>query len=193
MMNISLEKELSERISNGSESAFDHLFNLYWNELYTYAMCILRDHDRVSDIVQEVFLSIWEKRSEIDQIKSLRAYLYVMVKYQTLATIRQAKYGDNLRESLLQYLNKVHVTPEEQYIHKETLLLAHAEIRNLPPKMREIFELSRNEGLSYKEISVRLGISEHTIKKQISNSLRILRVKLDKNLGLLIPIVLYWL
>ena len=193
MMSISLEKKLTEAISEGSEHAFDHLFNLYWSDLYTYAMGILKDHEVVSDVIQDVFLSVWEKRNGLNQIDSLRAYLYTMVKYQALVAIRRTKYGNSLRESLIQYLNKTDFSPEDQYIDKETLLLANEEIGNLPPKMRKIFELSRDEGLSYKEISVRLGVSENTIKKQISNSLRILRVKLNKDLGMLILILLNWL
>lgn len=163
----------------GNKSAFDKLFNQYWDEVYQYVMKVLGDHDDTSDILQATFLALWEQRQKLKQIESVRAYIFSIARFQAFNHIRRSKYQMTLKESILCYFNEAAVSPEDLFISAEMEGLICKEINSLPPKMKEIFVLSREDGFSYKEISIKLNISENTVKKQISNSLKYLRLKLD--------------
>lgn len=178
-MNTKEERKWLLQMAADDKSAFDKLFNQYWDEVYQYVIRVLRDHCDTSDIVQATFLALWEQRQKLTQIDSIRAYVFSVARFQAFNHLRKSKYQANLKESLLCYFNVAAVNPEDLYINGEAEKLIWKEIDSLPPKMKEIFVLSREDGFSYKEISLKLNVSEHTVKKQISNSLKYLRLKLD--------------
>lgn len=173
------EKKWLLKMAADNKIAFDKLFNQYWDEVYQYVIKVIGDHDDTSDILQATFLALWEQRQKLVQIDSVRAYIFSIARFQAFNHIRRSKYQLSLKESILFYFNEAAVSPEDLYISAEMEGLIFKEIDSLPPKMKEIFVLSRQSGFSYKEISIKLNISENTVKKQISNSLRYLRLKLD--------------
>lgn len=173
------ERKWLVKMAADDKSAFDKLFYLYWDEVYEYVIKVLRDHDDTSDILQATFLALWEQRQKLKQVNSVRAYIFSIARFQAFNHLRRSKYQITLKESLLRYFNDDAVNPEDLYINAEIEELIIKEIDSLPAKMKEIFVLSREDGLSYKEISSKLKVSENTVKKQISNSLKYLRLKLD--------------
>lgn len=173
-----LDNELIDLLKSGDQTAYTQIYDRYQGLLFVYACKITRDEDEAEDIVQEVFFYLWDKRRTILFKTSLPAYLYSAVRYKYFNLLDHKKVRANYADSLQEFIEKGDVQADHVIREKELTRLIEKEISLLPPKMREIFELSRKEHLSHKEIAEKLNLSEKTVKNQINNALKELRVKL---------------
>lgn len=147
---------------------------------------MLNNQDYASDAVQEVFTGIWNKREQIDLTTSLNAYLYRAVRNTVLNMIRKGKLEGDYKQQLVRIYDNGEFNTDEQINYNELRNLIEKEVQLLPKKMRQVFELSRNENLSHGEIAALLDISDTTVKKQISRAIHILRRKLNLPASILI-------
>ncbi|HLT93315.1 MAG TPA: RNA polymerase sigma-70 factor [Membranihabitans sp.] len=158
--------------SLSKEKVFKALYSRYWETLYLQAYRVLGDDKACEDIVQEVFIDIWEKQ-KLDKIENLSAYLFQSVKFKTLMALRQNKIRDRhltiIRELSPQYTLNHNL---ESVVLSEHIDL---HLKNLPPKCREVFYKSRFENLKNEEIADQLNISKRTVETHISYALRYLR------------------
>jgi RNA polymerase sigma-70 factor (ECF subfamily) len=161
-----------------NKEAFDLIYSRYWEQLFVYVAKIVTDSDNAKDIVQEVFVSLWYRRMDLGGINSLRAYLFTAARYRGLTYIKDNIYKDKYLTSLKQFFDEDCESTSQQLEASELSSWIDDEIESLPPKMKEVFILSRKENLSHKLISEKLMISDKTVKKQINNVLKHLRVKL---------------
>lgn len=173
------DKELLNQFRQGSKAAFEALYNRYFPRLYQHAFKMLKDQDEAQDLVQELFTSFWVKGKDLDLTTSISSYLYAATRNRVLNLFEHNRVHDHYISSLGEFLSYVEVSVDELVIEKELAEIIEGEVRQMPPKMREIFELSRKEDLSHKEIADYLEISDKTVKKQISNALKILRMKIS--------------
>lgn len=180
------DAELTGLLKSGDKKAFTEIFDRYWEKAYLHALRMLEDDDEAKDLVQELFSSLWEKSQELQFDISLSGYLYVMTRNRCLNHIRQRKNRTAFEDALSLYIEKHQYSVLEVISEKELSQALDAEIVNLPPKMREIFVLSRKKYLSHREIGLALHISDRTVKKQISNALKIIRVKMDRSWSFLL-------
>lgn len=154
------------------EKAFREIFDRYWAKLFLYAFNVLKEKETCEDIVQTIFIDLWTRKDNIE-IENLSAYLYKAVKFQIFKRFRDSKITVQHEEHFM--LTKLEHNMTEQIEANE--LSAH--IRNfidkLPQQRKVIFELSRFENLSNKEISEKLNISLQTVKNQISSAIKYLR------------------
>ncbi|WP_372919174.1 RNA polymerase sigma-70 factor [Salegentibacter sp.] len=170
------DQQLLVSLKDGNETIFPVIFDRYWKRLYSYAFKLYQDDKICEDIVQEIFISLWEKASE-SQILNLEAYLLRSVKYRVANHIRSLKFS-TIQEEILEsipYPSNSVLNLEYQEFENEVL----SQVKKLPPRCREIFILSRFENYSNSEISEKLEISIRTVEKQISNALSFLRTNLD--------------
>ncbi|CAL1519693.1 RNA polymerase sigma-70 factor [Chitinophaga sp. MM2321] len=174
---------LLQRLKNNEEEAFTGIYNRYWQPLYSTAMSILQQGPLAEDLVQEVFISLWRRRNELE-IEHLKAYLAKAVKFQVLKAIRNNKADGQFYERL-QHVTAV-IIKEDPLLGKEMQAIFARLTGTLPDDCREIFRLSREEGLTYLEIATRLHISVKTVEKKMSFSLRHFRTGLGKALLLLL-------
>lgn len=170
--------ELTIMLKSGDHAAFNEIYKRFQGLLYIYACKVVKNDEEAEDIVQEIFLYLWDKRSIIIFKSGLAVYLYTAVRYKFFNLLDHKKVRTDYKDSLRHFLDQG-VTLTDHYIReKELSKLIEAEINALPHKMREIFELSRKHNLSRKEISEKMNISEKTVKNQINNALKILRSRL---------------
>ena len=171
------ERELIDRLRSGDQNAFTMIYDRHWAPLYRTALRILEDHELAKDVVQEAFISLYEK-GNVNSIRNLQAYLYQVVKYQCFMQLRSGK----ISAKHLSQINTVIASNElEEELHAKELQLALDEsMAALPEKCREVFYLSRFESLPNKKIAERLNISHKTVENQITKALKILHVSLDK-------------
>ena len=169
--------EIFEKFKNGSDAAFAEIYQRHWQRLYMHAYNMLDDEDEAKDIVQEIFTSFWLKGRGLDLKISLRTYFHSAVKNRILNMIEHNRIRNNYLNSLTDILFS-HNNTEFKLEEDERIKLIDQEILYLPTKMRVIFELRRTEEFSYKEIGEQLGISDKTVKKQINNAIKILKVKM---------------
>ncbi|MEO5643153.1 MAG: RNA polymerase sigma-70 factor [Bacteroidia bacterium] len=169
-------------IRDGNEVAFKQLFHFYYEPLCRYATGIIKSADEAEEIVQQVFLRIWERRTELNITVSFKAYLYRSVHNASLNHKQRNK--DHLRFDDVQ-LRVVHAAEASHEMDVKTL---EKEIEKaldaLPPQCRKVFEFSRFEELKYREIAELLDISIKTVENQMGKALRIMRERLAAYLPL---------
>lgn len=166
-------------LRQGDRQAFTELYDRYWEMLYRYVVSVLRGRADAMDVVQDTFVALWQQRDTLDGVGSLPAYLKAMARYKALKSIRTHIREHDYLESLLDFFNQHGESPEDLLVANELRDIIDSEIERLPTMMRQVFILSRQENLSYKEIASKLIISDKTVKKQISNALKILRTKVN--------------
>jgi RNA polymerase sigma-70 factor (family 1) len=172
------DTELVDLLQSGDQFAYTQIYDRYQGLLYIYACKITKDEIEAEDIVQEVFFYLWDKRNTIIFNTSLSAYLYSAVRYKFFNLLDHKKVRSNYIDSFKEFIENGSIEADYAIREKELTALIEKEISLLPPKMREIFELSRKAQLSHKEIAEKLNISEKTVKNQVNNALKQLRVKL---------------
>ncbi len=176
------DNELLEQLRHDNEAALNMIFKKYWQPLFISAFNLLKDKDACEDIIQDIFIRIWDRRHEIEIKTSFKAYLFASMRYEVF---RQIKLG-NAREDIFNCLNQVFKDPSpyENLVHKDMLAKVDSVIGGLPDKCREVYRLSREEQLSHKEISERLDISPKTVETHITKALKHLRISLQQILTL---------
>jgi len=176
------DPELVSLLKKGQEEAFTILYQRHWAIIYQQVYRILRDDDECRDVIQEVFSSLWLKREQLADNTNLGAYLYIQGRNRVFSLIAKNRVRSDYLNSITQFMEKVDRNATDLLEEKEIFARVEQEINRLPPRMREIFILSREEGRSHKEIADALGLSEQTVKKQVHNALKIIKPKLQ-NLG----------
>lgn len=181
-LSTSSDVELLLLLKGDDEPAFEELYLRYDALLYSYAYRKLQNKQEAQDVVQEVFINLWNSRKGFELKSTLQGYLYKSVLNRILNIFKQ-------REFRIIYANQfIEVdSSETDYLVRERDIVAliEKEIESMPPKMREIYEMKRKKYLSAKEIAEQLDISEHTVNTQMKRALKHLRVKL----GILIYLV----
>lgn len=175
-----------ELINKGDIKAFSTFYEESWEDLFCYVISIVKSKDDAMDIVQESFIAMWEKKELLHTIQNIKPYLYSIAKFKTIRFIKLNIRERTFQENMLKIFDELEHSLEDNFLKIELEKLINREIDKLPTKMREIFILSRKEQLSYLEIANQLDISDKTVKKQINNAIKIIKLKLDKSLFFLI-------
>ncbi len=176
--------ELVAKLRKGDSSAYTEIYNRFKVPLYTFLWNRTNDKELVRDILHDIFLTIWEKREHISYETSLSGYLFATVKNRLLDIIAHDKVKQKYIDSFYVFVNKADVSTDHLVRSKELSARIAKEIAGLPPKTREVFELSRVAHLNRKEIADQLGISEQTVKSHLFNALKTLKLKLGSLLFL---------
>lgn len=171
------DEELTVFLKQGDQIAFTEIYNRYWAEMYYHAFRMLKDEDSSKDVVQDVFSTLWLKSSAVNVNTKISGHLYISVRNKVLNLVAQNKVRNDYLSSVAAFITN---TTNDALLldEREILEIVENEIRNLPPRMREIFELSRKDNLSHKEIAEKLNLSDQTVKKQVQNALKIIKNKL---------------
>lgn len=172
------DTELAVLVKEGDVNAFEEIYKRFYGLLYVHALKRLHDEDEVKDLLQDFFASFWHNRGKLEIKAQLSSYLYASVRYKVINSMLYKKNAEKYLASLQRFLEEDHIQADHLIREKDLARLIESEIAALPPGMRHIFELSRFEHLSHKEIAQKLELSEHTVRTQVKKALRILRSKL---------------
>ncbi|MFD2904862.1 RNA polymerase sigma-70 factor [Sphingobacterium anhuiense] len=179
-ISILTDEELLHMLQTGSNQAFTVLYDRYWKKLYTAAANKLNNLEEAEDIVQQVFVSIWNRREELEIHSSFSSYLAVAVKYRVLkclnARYKHKHFSDIAAESVLSELSD-DSTQQWLEFHEVNQRLQFL-VEALPEKCRLVYEMSRLEGRSHKDIASALELSEKTIEYYITKALKFIRTGL---------------
>jgi len=182
--------ELSYRIRLGDEQAFELLFRKYYTRLCGFANKFVNNIELSEELVQEVFLKLWQNRAKLNDNTTIKSYLFKLVQNQSLNSLDhkkvEQKYADIMRVA---YPAKDNFSPYESLLAKELEDKISIAINDLPTECKKIFELSRNEGLKYKEIAQKLNISIKTVETQISRALKKIRIELKDYMYLILAVL----
>lgn len=172
------DNELAELLRSGDRAAFTEIYNRYKWLLHTHAYKWMQDREEAKDIIHELFAALWTKREQLSFPDNLSAYLYTAVRNRIFNVISHQKVASQYLSSLQSFIDEEQAAADHLVREKQMTLLIEKEIAALPAKMRAVFELSRKEQLSHKEIAEQLTISEQTVRKHVQHALKILRIKL---------------
>lgn len=177
-MDLNHDLILINRLRSGDKSALTELYNKFWQLLYVSSYNVIKDKELCEDIIQDVFMDIWNNRENLDIKISLKGYLYACARYKVFNQIKKKK--DKIHVEFFDDLDKrfQHSTPETQMMHEELVQQMSFIIGTLPEKCQLVFKLSRDEQLSHKEIAVRLDISTKTVENHITKALQVIRLSL---------------
>ena len=157
------------------EAMFNTIFREQEYKLYTLALRLTKSDQNAKDIIQEVFLNLWERRDRIHEIDNVEAWLYRVTENKVVDFLRKASADNRLKKAIWHNLQEILNDTGAQVEAKEFNTLIQKAIDQLPPQRKIIYRLNREIGLNYKEIADKLHISRHTVKNQLHESLKFMR------------------
>jgi len=168
--------QLLTDLKNNDFSAFNTIYHKYSKPLYVYLLHKLKDPEVCNDVLQDIFVSFWEKREQLHIDVSIKAYLYQAARYKIIDLYRQdVKYQKYLAD-LAEFMTIDESVITDRIDNRKKLQEIEHAVNKLPEKMREIFILSRYEHQTTRDIASKTNLSPQTVKNQLSKALRILRI-----------------
>ncbi|MGQ1947300.1 RNA polymerase sigma-70 factor [Geofilum sp. OHC36d9] len=184
-----LEKDLIVRLKDGDQTAFQLLFHFYYPGLVTYASQFTISTADSEEIVQDFFVRLWSRHNQIILCDSFKNYFFSSVKNACLDFLKHLKIEKKYVSEMME-LSKHHLAYDvDLFVASELQDKLKQGIDLLPDKCRQVFVMSRIDGLKNDEIAAQLDISKRTVETQISKALKVLRVELKDYLGLLLFII----
>lgn len=173
------DRQLALLFKKGDRHAYSEIFERYSRLLLRHAFRLLNDNEEAQDVVQEVFVMLWEKRDTIDPDKSFSSYLYSLVRNRIFNLLSHKKVVLKYAESFDQFRVEGYNITEDTVRENELAKIIEREVELLPERMREVFLLNKKHGMSYQEIGEQLDISPDTAKQQVYKAVKILKPKID--------------
>lgn len=187
------EKVLLGKLAEGDAPAFTALYEKYSLKLYANIFRLVKSEDTAKEILQDLFLKIWELRGQIDPEKSFKSFLYKIAGNLVYDHFRKVSRDKRLSDNLLYLLEEEYSHSEESVIYNESVELLCMAINQLPEMRRRVYVLGKMEGKTYEEISAQLGISHSTISDHIVKANRFIKTYLtsrtDVTLSLIIAFI----
>jgi RNA polymerase sigma-70 factor (ECF subfamily) len=163
-------RSLMEEVAlSGSQEAFGRLFAHYFNFLFSFSFSIVRSREAAEEIVEDVFVMLWNKRDSLTAIANLKVYLYVVTRNLSVNYLKQASVSRSheLREHAALFTTAP-PTPENLLLASELLQAIQRAVEALPPRCRTVYKLVREEGLRAKEVADMLHISHRTVENHVA-------------------------
>jgi RNA polymerase sigma-70 factor (ECF subfamily) len=170
------EKELLGNLQQGCSVAFNTIYQLYSKPIYIYLLHKLKDPDMCSDVLQDIFVALWEKRESTIIDTSVKGYLFQAARFKIVDIYRKDKKFQSYLAGLGSYADADYSMPGDVLDQRKQLADTMDEINKMPLRMKEIFIASRIEQENIQHIATRLSISKQTVKNQLGKAMRILRM-----------------
>lgn len=170
------EQLLVSELKNHNEKAFRKLFDFYYQDIYGYSISILKSKELAEENVQDVFLKVWLHRENLNLEQSFKSYVFTIARNQAFNLLNKAANDVLLKEEVFYKSQKSYDQTDYSIREADCKKLKKQAIKQLPPKRKRIFKMSRKKGMTYEEISQELGISVNTVKNQMSKALESLRL-----------------
>jgi len=173
------DNELAALLKEGDERAFTAIYDRYFWLLHAHAYKWMRNREDTKDIIHELFSNLWSKKDTLNLGDKLAAYLYASVKNRIFNQLAKNKYAVRYSDKLEDFVEDGECITDHLVRERILMEIIEAGIAEMPRKMRQVFEMSRKQQLTHKEIAERLEISKDTVRKHIQHGLKILRPKLE--------------
>lgn len=176
------------QIAGGDESAFRELVNFYGDRFYSLALKMTRSEEVAKDIVQDVFLNIWEKRLSLRDVENPSSYFFTIIYRRIFSHFRKkVTEKDMLRAVSLE--KEPENSIEKKLLSKEGCELIEGAIAQLPPRQQEVFRLTKLEGMSREEVARQLQVSPNTVRNHLADAVKFLRIFLKESYILILPFI----
>lgn len=168
------EKELIILLKNGDEKAFTTLYRLYWSKVYNFSRLYLSSITEVEEVVQEVFVKVWETRDFLRADDNFKGYLFIITRNLIFNQFRKS-FNENAYKLTVLSAAMDYYDMEDELSAADLKEFIKRMVGGLPPRQQEVFKMSRDEHLTYKEIATRLNISEKTVERHINEAIKFLK------------------
>lgn len=168
-----LDDRLLRQLKNGDRKAFVAVYNKYHQQLYSYILYFIKDRQFAEDVLQEVFVKIWEHKSRINLQLSFNAYVYRIARNTVLKRMRSMAY-----EKVIEYASEEqfsHTNGEDALLWKQYSALFREAVEHLSEQRKKVFKLCREEGKTYENVSQELGIAPSTVKDHMIKAIRFIK------------------
>ena len=172
------DKKIIKRFKEGDVEAFDAIYHKYSKKMLLFSQGLVKDQDISKDLVQEVFINLWEKRGQVDPNLNFDNYIFTIAYNSIRKYFRKKSVETKVIDHMLQNSPEIMESVDGAVIYNELLELATKTIDNLPPKRKTVYKLSRQDGLKIKEIAAKLNISTRTAENHLAKALKYLKEEL---------------
>lgn len=183
------EKALLQLVAEGDELAYTTLFNSYWNTVYAQSLAYLKSVTLAQDVVQEVFLRLWNKREVLPSVENIDSFIFIIARNEIITQLRKKLPYAGVEQQWPDLPEKV-LQPDLQLAYRQQHQLLEQAVSKLPPQRKRVYILHRHEGLSYEEIARQMNISRETVKGHMVKALAFLRTYLVTNGDILLLLLL---
>jgi len=163
---------LYERLSKGDEVAFSHFFSMYREKVYHFVLLVVKAPEIAEEATIDVFLKLWQKRSALPGVNDMDAFLFIVAKRKALDFLEKASKDKKIQKMISESWSEYSAASPNPHASMEHKELAEKVLSSLSPQRKAILMLSRVDGLSHKEISKQLNISQNTVKNTISQAIK---------------------
>ncbi len=174
------DQKIIKKFVNGDLAAFDQIYDLYSRKIFYFALGLIKDKDNAKDLVQEVFITLWEKRSYVNPDLNFGNYIFTITYNSVRKYFRRKSIEIRVKEHLLNSSPELINDSDNKLIYNELIELANKSVNKLSPKRKIVYKLSRNEGMKIKEIATRLNISPRTAENHLAQALKFLKKELSQ-------------
>lgn len=161
------------------ELRFERIFNEHNQSVYQLALKVIKSGPQACDIMQDVFVKLWEIRDQWEEIRNMEAWLHRVTRNRLIDVLRKVAADQRLQDKLWKRVQDEQTNTEAELDAKESATILQQIINELPPQRKLVYLMSREQGLNYNEIAEELSVSKHTVKNQLSLALRFLQKKLS--------------
>ena len=178
---IQESNSLLSKLKSGSSEAFTAIYKMYFKKLYNSVLYLVKDEMVADELIQDLFFKVWQKRTEIDPLKSFQAYLYAVAQNLVYDHFRKLASDKRLMDKMLDVDSYYYLHSDKLLEDKESRKILNGAINSLTPQRRLAFTYCKLEGYSYQQASEELGISVATINSHISHSYKLIRAYILKS------------
>jgi len=177
---MAIKSKTVRRFIKGDQCAFEQIYYAYSKKLYHFGLGLLKDPNNASEMVQDVFVTLWEKREHINPELNFDNYLLTMAYNSIRKIFRKRSIEQKVKNNLLKEKPEPVKNTENSVIYNDYYSLAQTSIEKMPPKRKAVYKLSRQEGMSNKEIAKKLDISKRTVEAHLAEALSYLKKEMAK-------------
>jgi RNA polymerase sigma-70 factor (family 1) len=178
------EKDWVKGLLDGREEIFRQIYDAYQRPVFSFAFYLTKSKNTAEEVVQEVFIRLWEHRTKLNEETFLLAYLKKMTQNLIIDLFRKANLDKSLQARIYASMNEPDNQTTDRILEKEFSLIYQQALDALPPQQRIVFALSRDENLSYQEIADRLRLSRHTVRNHMTQAIHAVRHHIRQNADL---------
>ena len=176
------------RISESDPRAFRELFDHYAPKVNGFALKITRSESIAEEIVQDVFMKIWQNRSRLRTVEYFPAYLFAITRNLSLNALKRLAIAESANRSYIENMRTSQSDTEETVVYRDYRNILNQAIDGLPPQQKLIYSLCHGEGLKYEEVAQRLHISRLTVKTHMQHALRTIKTHFTMMARILVPL-----
>ena len=169
------QEDIRARVALGDQQAFALFFNHHWPQVYSTGLRLTKSPEKAQDLTQEIFIKLWERRDRLTEVKDEDAYVYILSRNVIFDFLRKKVFNTENIEILIDYFADSSISPQEKLEYNELESTLKSAIDQLPGKVKDVFLLSRVNGLTHEQIAKELNISVTSSKTYIVRALQDIR------------------